>query len=214
VYIVEAYAAALILTVAAQAAPGPNLVAVAAAALGQGRRAAVYVTLGVASGVLVWVTAVAFGLAVLLDLFPAVLTAMKILGGCYLLYVAAKAARSVLWPSSGGTIRAAGQKASDFRNWRFGLFVVLSNPKAGLMWIAVASFLFGQGLEAPTVLAFGPLGAVSAFLVYGAYALLFSTGRITLAYQKFQRGFEAAFAAAFGAMGAALILSGLREAHR
>lgn len=213
-YILEAFAAALIITVAAQAAPGPNFVAVAAAALGQGRRAALCVTLGVASGVLLWVTAVAFGLAVLLDLFPALLTAMKILGGCYLLYVALKAARSLIAPASSGTIRADGGFGSDFRNWRFGLFVVLSNPKAGLMWIAIASFLFGQGLDTRSVFAFGPVGALSASVVYGAYAFLFSTGRMTLAYQKFQRWFEAAFAAAFGAMGAALVLSGLREAQR
>lgn len=57
----EAFFAAWLATVAAQAAPGPNLVAVAAAALGQGRRTALWVVGGVASGVLVWVAAVALG---------------------------------------------------------------------------------------------------------------------------------------------------------
>jgi len=210
----EAFAAALVATAAAQAAPGPNFVAVAAAALGQGRRAGVCVTLGVTSGVLIWVSAVALGLAAVLKLFPVLLTAMKILGGAYLLYVSAKAVRAMLTSGTKSTVSASTLRSTDLANWRLGLLVVLSNPKAGLMWIAIASFLFGQGLSAGEVLAFAPVGALSAFLIYGCYAVLFSTNAITRVYQKFQRAFEAAFAAAFGAMGAALMMSGLREVHR
>ena len=43
---IEAYLLTLIGVVGAQAAPGPNLMAVASAALGQGRKAALLVTLG------------------------------------------------------------------------------------------------------------------------------------------------------------------------
>lgn len=212
--ILEAFAVALIIIVAAQVAPGPNLVAVAAAALGQGRRAALWVTLGIASGVLVWGAAVALGLAAFLDVFPAFLTAVKILGGCYLLYVAIKVARSLIASASPGTIRADSGFGSDFRNWRHGLLVVLTNPKAGLMWIAVASFLFGQGFDTPLVFFFGTAGALSSLLVYGGYSILFSAGWMTLAYKKIQGWVEAAFVAMFGAMGAALVLSGLREANQ
>jgi threonine efflux protein len=211
---IEAFAAALVATAAAQAAPGPNFVAVAAAALGQGRRAGLWVTIGVTSGVLVWVSAVALGLGVVLELFPALVTAMKIIGGGYLLYIAVKAARALFDTRSDGTVAAKSRMASDFENWRLGILVVLTNPKAGLMWIAIASFLFGQHLNVSEVLAFAPVGALSAFAIYGCYALLFSTNMATSVYQKFQRIFEAAFAATFGAMGAALMLSGLREIHR
>ena len=209
----EAFAAALIATAAAQIVPGPNFVAVVAAALGQGRRAAIFVTLGVSSGVMVWVTAVAFGLAVVLAAFPVLLTFMKIIGGCYLLYVAAKALRTA-FRSKSQPVSPQGLQRSGFSNWCTGLLVVLSNPKAGLMWIAIVSFLFSQGLGGAQVLSFAPVGALSAFVIYGVYALFFSSRQIMNAYLKFQHWFEFGISAAFGAMGAALLMSGVREVHR
>ena len=65
---VELFAVTLMATIAAQLAPGPNFLAVAATALGQGRMAGMAVAAGVASGVFFWVILVAFGLESLRDL--------------------------------------------------------------------------------------------------------------------------------------------------
>jgi threonine/homoserine/homoserine lactone efflux protein len=54
------FISALLGTMAAQVAPGPNLLAVAGVALSQGRRPAFCVVWGVATGVLVWAAAFAF----------------------------------------------------------------------------------------------------------------------------------------------------------
>lgn len=210
--ILEAFAAALLGTIAAQAAPGPNLVAVAAAGLGQGRRAAFAVVAGVASGVLIWAGAVAYGLGLVLEAFPTLVVAMKILGGAYLLYLAAKALLAA-WTARPSAVAPDRSRRSDLANGRLGLLVVLTNPKAALMWAAIAAFLFGQGLSPEAVLAFGPVGALSAILVYGLYALLFSSGVATRAYARSARAFEAAFGAVFGAMGAALLADGVRQAR-
>jgi threonine/homoserine/homoserine lactone efflux protein len=78
----------------------------------------------------------------------------------------------------------------------------------------VASFLFGQGLSALHVLAFGPIGAVSGLMIYGIYAMLFSTGVAIRGYTRFSRWFEGLFAAAFSAMGASLVWSGVSDAQR
>ncbi|MEM6944378.1 MAG: LysE family translocator [Pseudomonadota bacterium] len=207
---VEAFAVALLGTVLAQASPGPNLVAVAAAGLGQGRRAAMFVVLGVASGVLGWAAAVAFGLGAILAEYPSLLTAMKIVGGGYLLFLSAKALRAAV-RNQPGTVAADPTRHGDLANLRLGALVVLTNPKAALMWAAVAAFLFGHGLSPAAVLAFGPVGALSAMVIYGGYALLFSTGIAMRAYKRAARVFEAAFGAVFGAMGAALALDGLRR---
>ena len=82
------------------------------------------------------------------------------------------------------------------------------------MWAAVASFLFGHGLSAQHVLAFGPIGAISGLVIYGTYAMLFSTEIAMRGYSRFAKWFEGVFAAAFSAMGASLIWSGVREAQR
>ncbi|MEF2071653.1 LysE family translocator [Consotaella aegiceratis] len=209
----SAFLAALVGVCAAQAAPGPNTIAVASAGLGQGRRAAFFVVLGIASGVLVWAAAVAFGLSALFKLVPMALTIMKILGGLYLLYIAVRAFQASLRGGGTKAAREAGRLTAAAA-WRRGFLVVMTNPKAALMWCAVAMFLFGLGLTSTQVLAFGPVGALSALTIYGLYAFLFSTEVATRLYGRFARGVEALMGAAFGAFGLVLLGAGVRELRR
>lgn len=207
---IEAFFLTWLGVLAAQLAPGPNLAAVASTALGDGRRAAMFVVLGVGIGMLVWSFATAFGLAVLIERFPLSLIVLRFLGGAYLLWLAGRAVRAILRGNT-ATISAERAALSEGRAFRRGLLVVLTNPKAVMMWTAVATFLFGFGLSAGQVLAFGPIGALSGLGVYGFYAWAFSTRRATMAYTRAARGIEAVFAGAFGLMGGRLIWDGLRE---
>ena len=206
----EAFFVAWIGVVIAQVSPGPNMMAVASVALGQGRREALLVALGVGSGTLVWAAAVAFGLGAVFQAFPVLLTVLKFVGGFYLLFMAVKAFRSIL---AGGSASVAPIRVplSGLGAWRRGFFVVMTNPKAALMWSALATFLFGAGLNNAQVLAFGPVVAVSALVIYGGYGLVFSTGVATRAYGRFWRASEALFGAAFGALGLTLLVSAVRS---
>jgi len=206
----EAILAAWIGVALAQASPGPNMMAVAAVALGQGRKAALLVVAGIGTGTLVWAAAVSLGLGALFAAFPMLLTLLKFAGGLYLLFMALKALRTV-FSAEATSVRASTTPLSDLAAWRRGFLVVMTNPKAALMWSALATFLFGSGLSAMQVLAFGPLVAVSAMTIYGTYGLLFSTGVAMRAYTRFWRVLEAAFGLAFGALGATLLIWGLHD---
>ena len=207
------YAVTWLGVLAAQASPGPNLAAIASVGLAQGRRPALFVVTGIATGMLVWSLATALGLGALIEAFPASLLALKLLGGGYLLYLGVRATRATIRGGAGTTIAPDAHPLGNAAAWRRGVLVLLTNPKAALMWAAVAAFLFGQGLGAWHVLAFGPLGALSGLAIYGTYAWLFSTGVAMRGYARFARWVEGAFAAAFGAMGASLVWSSLREAR-
>lgn len=208
------YMVTLLGVIAAQVSPGPNLIAVASVALSQGRRAALFVVVGVATGMLVWSLLTAMGLGALIEAYPKSLLLLKLLGGGYLIFLGINAARATLQSGAEPTIRLDQSSLSDAQAWLRGLSVLLTNPKAALMWAAVASFLFGQGLNALHVLAFGPIGAISGLLIYGSYAMLFSTGAAMRSYSRFSRWFEGLFAAAFSAMGASLLWSGLSETQQ
>ena len=78
--------------IAAQISPGPNLAAVASVGLAQGRRPALFVVVGILSGMLVWSTATALGLGALIETYPVSLLLMKFLGGGYLLLLGVKSA--------------------------------------------------------------------------------------------------------------------------
>lgn len=195
---------------AAQASPGPNMFAVAETALGRGRRAALLVVSGIASGTLVWAALASLGLGAIFASAPALLTLLKFVGGAYLCYMGLRGLRAAL-RGGGATLQAQTRTLSDFAAWRRGFFVVMTNPKALLMWMAVATFLFGTGLGAVQVFAFGPLVAISATLIYGSYGLMFSTGLASRGYARFWRWIETSFGLAFSGLGATLIISGLRD---
>ena len=209
----QAYLVTLAGVVLGQLAPGPNLLAVAGAALGQGRRAAAFTALGVASAIFLWVTLAAVGLATLLALLPSLLTLMKLLGGGYLCFLALKALRAA---ARGGRplFRIEGTPWSPGRAWRRGFLVNITNPKSALMWAAVATFLFGSGLSAGAVMAFAPIGFASALTVYGIYAVLFSSGLARRAYARFARAAEGLFGLAFGALGGRLVADGIGDLAR
>ena len=206
----HAFLAAWIGVVLAQASPGPNMMAVASLALGQSRRAALLVVLGIGAGTLVWAAAGSFGLGALFNAFPLLLTVLRFAGGLYLLLVGMRALRTVA-AGAALNVNAGRTPLTDMQAWQSGFVVVMTNPKAALMWSAIATFLFGAGLDNWQVLAFGPVVALSAIAIYGAYGLLFSTAVAMRAYARYWRWIEAAFGLAFGALGATLLLWGLRD---
>lgn len=195
---------------AAQASPGPNMFAVIETALGRGRRAALLVVAGIASGTLVWAAVAALGLGAVFAAVPALLIALKFIGGAYLCYLGFRGLRAVM-RGADAALHAETRALSDAAAWRRGFFVVMTNPKALLMWMALATFLFGTGLNAGQVLAFGPFIALSATLIYGFYGVMFSTGLASRGYARFWRWIEAAFGTAFGVLGLTLIISGIRD---
>lgn len=206
---IEAYLITLLGVAAAQASPGPNLMAVASAGIGQGRRSALWLTLGISTGMLIWAVAVSFGLGTLFTTYPLSLVGLKVIGGSYLLWLAFRAMKSAIVDNP-TKIVSDNRTHTGMSSWQRGLLVVLTNPKAALMWTAVATFLFGSGLDTWQVALFGPIGATSGFVIYGCYAVLFSTGTAIKFYTRFSRWFESVFSAAFALLGGKLLFDGLR----
>jgi threonine/homoserine/homoserine lactone efflux protein len=165
---------------------------------------------GVATGVFVWAVLFTFGMGAVLSAFSQTVTAMKLLGGGYLLYLGVRALRAARRRSRGRTA-AAGVRTTSPRAYLAGLLVVLTNPKAALMWVAISMFLAASGLSSAQFLVVGQCTSASAMAVYGVYALLFSTGAARRAYRRLFRGVEAVFGVVFGVLGARLVSDGLRE---
>jgi threonine efflux protein len=194
----------------AQVSPGPNLIAVSSAALGSGRTPGLATAAGVATGVFVWAILFAFGIGTLLDSFPWTITGMRFLGGGYLVYLGLRALRSAFLAPTEGPV-PEWTKTRVPAGYRRGLLVVMTNPKAALMWIAISMYLASSGISVLQFLAVGLGASASAMIVYGTYALLFSTGVVMRAYARFFRIIEGAFGLLFGAVGAKLVIDGAQE---
>lgn len=169
----------LILFIAAAAAlaiaPGPdNLYVLAQSAL-HGHRTGLLITLGLCTGLMVHISAVALGVATLLMTSAVAFTALKVFGASYLLYLAWQSfqAGSSVMPASAGTRRPGGLAA-----YGRGVIMNISNPKVAIFFIA---FLpqFADPARGPVALQIVWLGAAfmaTALVIFTAISM--AAGRI------------------------------------
>lgn len=158
--------------------PGPSVLFIIGRALALGRRAAVLTALGNLTGVLVLVAVVSIGVGPLLDRFASALFALKIIGAVYLIWlgISAYRHRGELGVSTGP--RAA-PRDSDWKVFRQGAFVGLTNPKALIFFAAVLpQFVSTQGAHASVqILILGLLFCVMATTVDVGWAILAGTAQ-------------------------------------
>jgi threonine/homoserine/homoserine lactone efflux protein len=124
------------------ATPGPDTALIIRNALAAGPRASTMSALGVAIGTLVWVTASAVGVGVLLERSSTAFTILKLAGAAYLCYLGLRSLgsppRGELPPRPTG---AAGEgrfmQLGDRGALSQGLFSNLLNPKTGAFFVTV-----------------------------------------------------------------------------
>lgn len=170
--------------------PGPNILAVIGASMSKGRPAGKALALGIASGSFVWGSLTAIGLTSVLLVYASVVTAIKIAGALYLLWLAFKAFKSAA-NSEDPTTHSLDLKGGNTAYFRRGLLIQLTNPKAALTWIAIMSL----GMTATTPVWISALIVILAVILSAlghlAYAVLFSTSPVVRLYIKARRYIEA-----------------------
>ena len=116
--------------------PGADMALVMRHALGSGRRQAFCASLGIGLGCLMWGTASALGVAVVLAQSALAFTVLKYVGGAYLVYLGAQALRSAIRGQS-TTKRSKDTKKEYSSRLAFGqgLFTNLLNPKVAVFYL-------------------------------------------------------------------------------
>jgi len=188
----------------ATASPGPSNMSIMAIAMQRGSKAGLTLAAGVMTGSLFWAAATATGLSALLATYAEALVAIKIVGGLYLLYLAYKAARSA---TRAQAVSGKDSGVAGFALYRRGLFMHLSNPKAIMGWLAIMSLGLQDGSPPHVLPAILGGCAVLGVLVFGGYAVIFSTAPMIRAYGRARRWIEAVLAGVFAVAGLRLLLS-------
>ncbi|WP_102224024.1 LysE family translocator [Acidimangrovimonas sediminis] len=184
--------------------PGPATLALSATAMGQGRRAALTLALGICCGSGVWGLAAALGLSTVMLANAWIFEVLRYLGAGYLMFLAVKALRNAAHPRPASTAATEGH-----RLFLKGLALHLTNPKAILAWGAIYLLALPAGAPMTQIWAlFACLLATSAMIFVG-YALMFSHPRVAQGYARTRRGFDAAFGVLFGAAGFGLLTARL-----
>ena len=182
--------------------PGPNFLAVAHATLARSRRHGLWVVAGIAAGTAVWAAASLAGLGLLFRTAGWLYTAVKLLGGAYLIYLGLRMILASRRPSrphpAAGTGTASATPWSGFRR---GLLVDLSNPKAAAFFTSL--FAVAVPPTAPLWLLACVVAAVVGVAAawYGAVALTLGSRRVSSTYRRAERLITAVAGALFMALG-------------
>ena len=188
----------LLAALAASLSPGPASLAIAGTSMARGRRAGLFLTLGIMVGSLAWSIAAALGLGAIMLANAWVFEIIRYAGAAYLIFLAYKSARSALSTRNVETKAIGGNPMALVTR---GAALHITNPKSILFFGA----LYSMGIPAdasPMQLA-TVVGAVGlqATVVYSGYAVLFSAPAMTRLYLKLRHWFEGAFAIGFGLAG-------------
>ncbi len=119
--------------------PGPDTAVVTKNVLLHGRRAGLGTSLGVSTGLLIWTTAAALGIASLLRTSAVAFTTLKLVGALYLVYLgiqAFRAARAVPFGEQ-PAVAGASRDAGALTGFRQGLLSDLGNPKIGIFFTSL-----------------------------------------------------------------------------
>ncbi|MCW8060009.1 LysE family translocator [Agrobacterium tumefaciens] len=193
--------------IVATASPGPSNMAIMGTAMRDGRLPALALTAGVITGSLFWAILAATGMSAALAAYAQALFVIKIFGGVYLLYLAFRAGRSALKPVSDFVSVDTGRATPRYRAlYRQGLLMHIGNPKAIMAWIAIMSLGFREDAPAGMLPAIIGGCAILGVIVFGSYALLFSTASMIALYTRLRRWIESVLSVVFAAAGLKLLL--------
>ena len=191
--------------------PGPNMFAVMAASLQHGRRHGLATGFGLALATLVWATLAVFGVAVMFDLFPRAVLALKLAGAAYLIWLGIKSVEEAITPSKDAGV--AKNRSKSIHHSAFnGFLVSMGNPKAALFFGSVmTAFIPASGSD--WYLGFVVLlcGVMSA-LLHSVTATVFSTELALAFFTRYQKRISLAFGALFIALGGGIVWAALRRA--
>ena len=189
------FLAAYSILLVAVLSPGPAVAMLLGLGLSRGRGTAVIASVGIATGATTIAALTLAGLGVLMREAAWAVTILRLAGSAYLLWMAWGAFRKAVHPPS---VEAAPMPPLSVpRAFLTGYLLQITNPKAIVFWIAIASVGATTGAPAPVVALF----LAGAFLIsltgHMGYALLLSAAPIRAAYARARRGVEAALGLCF-----------------
>jgi amino acid exporter len=190
------------------ASPGPNVVAVIGTSMSVGRREGTALALGASAGSFCWALLTAGGLTALLAAYASALSAIKIAGGAYLIWLAYKSFRAAASAHDIQPTTLSGP-AGPTGYFARGLTVQMTNPKAALAWIAIMSL--GLHDNAPLWVAFSIVTGTTVLstVIHYLYAVAFSTTTMVRVYSRGRRWIQGALGAFFALAGIRLLTSRL-----
>ena len=201
----------------AAASPGPDFVLVSQQTLAKGRRTGLICSLGITLGLAIHITYSVLGLATLIAHSQPLLTAIKWLGGSYLVYlgwqgIQAKAKKPVdltvaIDSDANISIKKASIDTSSTSSiLRRGFFCNVFNPKAPVYFVAIFTLVLSPGIPLWQLAIYGVWMMVLQMAWFSTVVMLLSIPAIHRRFQRFEHWIDRVLGTAMIVLGLNLIL--------
>jgi threonine/homoserine/homoserine lactone efflux protein len=175
-----AFLAVAFLHLMAAISPGPAVLMSARTGVTEGLRTGAFLAIGIGAGAVVWAAAALFGLALIFQAAPALLWALKIAGGLYLIHMAWGMWRDADQPLD--MSESSRPPRSAVSAFRLGLITQLSNPKPAILFSAIFIGTVPQGTPAWVIAALLTVVFLNEAIWNTLVARIFSFSRSKAAY--------------------------------
>jgi Putative threonine efflux protein len=191
----------------AAASPGPDFALVSRQALLQGRRAGLWVSLGIALGLGIHITYSAAGLATLITHSTMWMSAIKLIGGSYLLYLGYQGIRA---KAQSGVIANEPAVIMDVATHRLigkGFLCNALNPKAPIYFLSLFTIVLSPNLPASTLVIYGVWIMLLQLFWFSFITLFFSQPTIRRRFLAISHWIDRVFGVAMVGLGLKVLLS-------
>ena len=165
--------------------PGPDFVLVSQQSLGRGRAAGLLTALGIALGFGVHIVYSVFGLVTLVAQSAPLLTAVKIIGGLYLVYIGYKGIRA---KAGGDVLEIRAEKAArepvGKTVWR-GVLCNVLNPKAVVYMLSLFTVVLSPAAPMRQMAVYGAWMTLMIFIWFALVALMLSVPAVSRRFSRF-----------------------------
>lgn len=191
----------------AAASPGPDFALVSRQALLQGRRAGLWVSLGIALGLGIHIIYSAAGLATLIAHSTMWMNAIKLIGGSYLLYLGYQGIRA---KAQSGVITNEPSVLTDIAAHRLvgkGFLCNALNPKAPIYFLSLFTIVLSPNLPASTLVIYGVWIMLLQLFWFSLITLFFSQPTIRRRFLAISHWIDRVFGVAMMGLGLKVLLS-------
>jgi threonine efflux protein len=190
----------------AAASPGPDFAFVTRQSLVHGRKAGLLASTGIALGLSIHILYSAAGLATLVAHSIEWMTAIKLVGGAYLIYLGYRGLRSK------AVTRASGEQLNEparsaHRMILGGFLCNAFNPKAPVYFLALFTVVLSPDLPVLTLVIYGLWLMVLQWLWFALVAIVFAHGSIRTRLLSIRHWIDRAFGIAMIALGVRVLMS-------
>ena len=167
----------------AVSSPGPDFIIVTRQSIRSGRTAAIFTSLGIASGILVHSFAAITGLTYIISSNPLVFLYLKIMASIYLGYLGFIS----IFNSSSITQYTSNQSTSDLNflySYRIGFITNVLNPKAILFFITVFSIVVDSSTSVLSLGIYGDYMSIATFIWFIFVSYIFTNTTLINKYRN------------------------------